>query len=425
MNYRKFLLDKINKKKAIIGIIGLGYVGLPLANLFSKKNFSVIGFDKDKSKIINLNKGSSYINHIKNTDIKKSKKNFTPTSDFSKINKVDVIILCLPTPVNKNKTPNLSSIKKTLHKIKSYLKSGQILILESSTYPGSTREIINNFLEKRKFTIGKNFFIGYSPEREDPNNNKFNIENIPKLCSGVSIICRNITINLYKKIVKKTVPVSTIETAEFTKVFENTYRSVNIALVNEMKLLARKKNLNINEIINAASTKPFGFEPFQPGPGVGGHCIPVDPYYLSWVAKKNNLESNFVDLAGKVNDEMPKWIINESLKNKKIRSALIVGVAYKKNIDDIRESPSLDFIDLLLKKNIKVSYHDPFIKKLNIEKNIKLSSVNLKNIKKFDIVYIITDHDCIDYKKIKNNAKLIIDTRNVFKKEIKNKIIKL
>ncbi len=424
MHYKKQLLKKIDNKKAKVGIVGLGYVGLPLAKLFSRKKFEVIGFEVDKSKVIKLKEGKSYINHINNKKIAREK-NLLATWDFKIINHVDIIILCLPTPVNVNKTPNLSYIKKALINIKSHLKAGQIIILESSTYPGSTREIINNFLLKNKFIIGKNFFLGYSPEREDPNNKTFHIENIPKLCSGVSKSCKIITENIYKKIVNRVVSVSSIETAEFTKVFENTYRSVNIALVNEMKLLAKKKKLNINEIIDAANTKPFGFQAFQPGPGVGGHCIPIDPYYLSWVAKKNNLKSNFVDLAGKVNDEMPNWIIKESLKIKKIKKALIVGVAYKKNIDDVRESPALEFIKILYQKKIKTNYFDPYIKKLTLRKNKILKSVKLQNLKYYDIIYIITDHDCIDYKKIKNNAKLIIDTRNVFKKEIKDKIIKL
>jgi len=424
MHYKKLLLKKINNKKAKVGIIGLGYVGLPLAKLFLRKKFDVTGFEVDKSKVINLNKGKSYIKHINETQIT-NKKNLLATWNFKKINSVDIIILCLPTPVNTNKTPNLSYIKKALINIKSHLKAGQIIILESSTYPGSTREILNKFLIKNKFIIGKNFFLGYSPEREDPNNKNFHIENIPKLCSGITKSCKTITENIYKKIVNKVVSVSSIETAEFTKVFENTYRSVNIALVNEMKLLAKKKKLNINEIIKAADTKPFGFQAFQPGPGVGGHCIPIDPYYLSWVAKKNNLKSNFVDLAGKVNDEMPNWIIKESLKIKKIKKALIIGVAYKKNIDDVRESPALKFIKILNQKKIKINYFDPYIKKLEFKKNKILKSVKLQNLKYYDIIYIITDHDCIDYKKIKNNAKLIIDTRNVFKKEIEDKIIKL
>ena len=425
MNYKKILIEKIRKKKAIIGIIGLGYVGLPLVNIFCKNKFNVIGFDIDKNKINLLKKGKSYIRHINNKIIRKNRKYFYCTSDFSKINKADVIILCLPTPVNKQKTPDLSYIINTIKNINQYLKFGQIIILESSTYPGSTKEIIFNLL-KNKFDIGRNYFIGYSPEREDPNNKKYNITNIPKLCSGSSNNCRIIISKLYAMIVKKVILMSNIEVTEFTKVFENTYRSINIALVNEMKLIAKKNGLNINEIIDAAATKPFGFQAFKPGPGVGGHCIPVDPYYLSWIAKKNKIKSNFINLAGQINDMMPHWIIKESLKKRKIKKALLIGVTYKKNVDDIRQSPSLDFINILRKKKIKVDYYDPYIKILKSRRlKNSLKCINLSKISNYDIIYIVTDHDCIDFKYIKKNAKLIVDTRDVFKTEIRDKIIKL
>ena len=426
MNYKIDLLKKINKKRCLIGIIGLGYVGLPLVNIFCQNKFKVLGFDIDKNKIKILKSKKSYIRHIPNKKIKQNSKYFFPTNNFSKIKKVNIIILCLPTPIKKNKKPNLSFIIRTIKEIKSHLQFGQLLILESSTYPGSTSDIILNVLKNEKFKLGKNFFVGYSPEREDPNNKKYTIRNIPKLCSGSTNNCRVLTSKIYSKVVKKVILMSSIEVTEFTKVFENTYRSINIALVNEMKLLAKKKNLNINEIISAASTKPFGFHPFQPGPGVGGHCIPVDPYYLSWVAKNNNIKSNFIDLAGKVNDMMPGWIIKESLKGRKIKNALIVGVTYKKNIDDIRESPSLSFIEILNRKKIKVDFYDPYVKVLKsrkLKKQIRVTK--LSTIKKYDIVYILTDHDCINFIDIKNRAKLIVDTRNVYKHEIKNKIIKL
>lgn len=425
MNYKKILIEKIEKRKATIGIIGLGYVGLPLVNIFCKNKYKVVGFDIDVNKIKSLKKGKSYIQHINNNIIKKYKHFFYATNDFSKIKNVDIIILCLPTPINKKKIPDLSFIKKTMNNINPHLKFGQLLILESSTYPGSTKEIIFNIL-KKSYNIGRNYFIGYSPEREDPNNKKYNISNIPKLCSGSSNNCRILTSQLYSKIVKKVVLMSNIEVTEFTKVFENTYRSINIALVNEMKLIAKKNGLDINEIIDAAATKPFGFQAFKPGPGVGGHCIPVDPYYLSWIAKKNNIKSNFINLAGQINDMMPHWIIKESLKNKKIKKALLIGVTYKKNVDDIRESPSLSFINILRKKNIKVDYYDPYVKILKSRRLKKsLKCINVNKIIDYDITYIITDHDCIDFKYIKKNAKFIVDTRNVFKTEIEDKIIKL
>lgn len=426
MIYYSNLLKKIKNKKASIGIIGLGYVGLPLAGVFAKNNFNVTGIDIDLRKVKMLNKSKSYIKHIKNNFLEKIQKKFKATSNFKIINLLDIIIICLPTPLNNLKNPDLSYIQNTLVKIKPFLKKGQIIILESSTYPGSTKKMVQPIINQKKFILGKNFFLGYSPEREDPSNKKYSISNIPKLLSGTTPECKELTKTIYSKIVKKTVSMSCIEAAEFTKIFENTFRSVNIALVNELKLLSTKTKLNINEIINAASTKPFGFKAFQPGPGVGGHCIPIDPYYLNWVAKKNDMKINFIGLAGKINDMMPKWIVNESLKGKVVKKALILGVAYKKNVDDMRESPALDFIKILFKKKIKVDYHDPYIKIIKTRKFKKtLKSINIKKINNYDIVYLVTNHDNFNYKFIKKNAKLIIDTRNVFKKEIKDKIIKL
>lgn len=315
MNYYSELSTKIFHKKTQIAIIGLGYVGLPLALQFSKKKFNVTGFDIDKIKINKLNKAKSYIKHISDSEIKNYKKRISFTSNFKKISICDVIILCLPTPVTKNFKPDLSFIKKTMQNINNFLRKGQILILESSTYPGSTKQILTPYL--KRFKIGINFFLGYSPEREDPNNSKFKLKNIPKICSGYTNTCLNVTANIYKKIIKKIIKVSNIETAEFVKLYENIYRSVNIGLVNELKMVSNKLNLNIYEIIKAASTKPFGFQAFYPGPGVGGHCIPVDPYYLSWIAKKNNIKTNLIYHAGKINSSMPNWVISEILKKKK------------------------------------------------------------------------------------------------------------
>ncbi len=425
MNYKQILLELIKEKKVRVGVIGLGYVGLPLAGFFAKKKFNVFGFDIDKKKVSQLKKKHSYIKHIKNKLLKSIDNFFYPTSNFKLISKVDIIIICLPTPLDRNKNPDLSFIKNTLNVIKKYLRKGQIIILESSTYPGSTREIVVPVIKKKKFVIGKEFFLGYSPEREDPSNKRYNIRNIPKLLSGYSKTCKLITKNIYSKVVNKVVMMSSIEAAEFTKIFENTFRSVNIALVNELKLLSTKTNLNINEIINAANTKPFGFKAFQPGPGVGGHCIPIDPFYLNWVAKKNKMKINFIGLAGKINEMMPEWIISESLKFKKIKKALILGVAYKKNVDDMRESPALDFIKILRKKKIKVDYHDPYIKFLKTRKIKRvMKSVNINTLDRYDIVYLVTDHDAFNYNLIKKKAKLIVDTRNVYKLKTK-KILKL
>ena len=426
--YKKNLIKKIKLKKAKIGIIGLGYVGLPLACVFAKKKFDVTGFDIDKNKIAYLKKSRSYIKHIKNAELLKIKNYFKVQNSFLKIKDLDIIILCLPTPLSKSKKPDLSFIQSTLNSINYMFKKGQLVILESSTYPGSTKFLFSKILKKKKFIIGDEFFIGYSPEREDPSNRKYKINNIPKICSGITNNCFELTKTLYKKIVSKVVSVSNIETAEFTKIFENTYRSVNIALVNEMKVLSEKLNLNINEIINAAKTKPFGFHAFYPGPGVGGHCIPVDPYYLSWIGKKNNSPLKFVEIAGNINKNMPKWIIKNTIKyNNKIRKILLIGAAYKKNVDDTRESPIFDFIKDLKKRKIIFDYHDPFIDKIktrNLNKVYYSKKISAKLIKSYDCVIIITDHDKINYNSIKKNAKLIIDTRNVYKKKTDN-IIKL
>ena len=425
MNYKTELLSKIKSNKAKIGIIGLGYVGLPLACSFANKKISVVGFDVDKKKIENINSNISYIKHISNSIIKNCSKNLIATFNFKIINQVDVIILCLPTPVKKNLIPDLSYITSTLKNVKKYLKQGQILILESSTYPGSTKEIILPYL--KKFKVGKNFFLAYSPEREDPNNQKYRIKNIPKICSGYSKNCLTISKKLYEKIIDKVVSVSNLETAEFTKLYENIYRSVNIGLVNELKIISNKLNLDIYEIINAAKTKPFGFQAFYPGPGVGGHCIPVDPYYLSWVAKKNKIKLNLIHHAGKINSQMPSWIIKKTLREKKIKNALIVGVAYKKDLDDTRESPAIEFIKILQKRKIFVNYYDPIVKELksrNLDDKLKSVKLNKKTISNYDCVFITTDHSKINYELIKKNANLIIDTRNVYKFSSK-KILKL
>ena len=425
MNFYSALSNKISKKTAKIGIVGLGYVGLPLALQFAKKNFKVLGFDIDINKISLLKKNKSYIKHISNNHIKKYKNRIKFEKSFEKIIFTDVIILCLPTPITDKLKPDLSYIKKTLDNIKNLLSEGQIIILESSTYPGSTRDFISPYL--KSFVIGKNFFLGYSPEREDPNNKIYSLETIPKICSGFTDNCLNITKNLYSKIIKKVVTVSNLETAEFVKLYENIYRSVNIGLVNEMKMIANKLNLNIYEIIKAAKTKPFGFQAFYPGPGVGGHCIPVDPYYLSWIANKNNIKTNLIYHAGKINSFMPNWIISETLKKKKIKKVLIIGVAYKKDLDDTRESPSIDFIKILNKKKIFVDIHDPNVKILKSRKlktNYTSKKLNSKMLKEYDCIIICTDHSNINYSLIKKNAKLIVDTRDIFDHK-SNKILKL
>jgi UDP-N-acetyl-D-glucosamine dehydrogenase len=426
-DYFENLKNKIYKKKAIISIIGLGYVGLPLLKKFTDQNFKVIGFDSDKKKINLLKNKKTYIDYIQLTQ-----KNFAkliPTCDPSDLRKADIIIFCLPTPLNKNKEPDLSIIKNVFQKIKLFCKQGQLLILESTSYPGTTEEIFIDGL-KNKFKFGINYFVGYSPEREDPGNKTFNISNIIKIVSGYTAKCRLLTNDLYKQLTK-THPVSSLKTAEMTKLFENIFRSVNIGLVNELKILLEKMHINIYEVIDAASTKPFGFMPFFPGPGLGGHCIPIDPFYLTWKAKEFDTNTRFIELAGEINGEMPYYVFkrttealnnhNKSLKNSKI---LIIGISYKKNIDDIRESPSLKIIDLLLKSGAKVSYSDKYFSnfpKNSHLKNLKIKnfSITKKNLNFFDACIIVTDHDYFDYDLILSSSKLIIDSRGRYK--IKNK----
>ena len=419
-------IRNIKNKKTVIGIIGLGYVGLPLSIRFSQENFKTIGFDIDKEKVNVLNSGKSYIKHIDENNIQSIiNKSFRATSDFKEINKVDVIIVCVPTPLSNQNKPDLSYIYDTLENINSYLRENQLLILESTTYPGTTEEEVVPLIEKNsKLKIGNNFFIGYSPEREDPGNKDFSTKTIPKVVSGVSEKCKELTNILYKQIVDQTVPVGSTKVAEMTKILENIHRAVNIGLVNELKMVADKMNIDIYEVINAAKTKPFGFTPFYPGPGLGGHCIPIDPFYLSWKAKQIGVETRFIELAGEINASMPNYVVskiekalkvnNKSISNSKI---LVLGLSYKKNIDDTRESPSYAIISTLLDKKANVQYSDPFFPIIPRTRKYKfnLSSVELtaSNINSFDLVLISTDHDAFDYDLILKESKVIVDTRGV------------
>ncbi len=427
----KSFKNKIKKKNLIIGIIGLGYVGLPLALNFTKKGLKVLGFDIDKKKIKSINSGINYINE----DI--INKNFKGTDDYKKIKNCDVIVICVPTPLKNNFQPDISYLRNTIKNIKPYLKKGQLISLESTSYPGTTEEEIINKIEN-KFIIGKDIFVCFSPEREDPGNDKFKNKNVPKVISGHTLNCLKLGKLFYKLVFKTLVPVSSTKTAEFTKLLENIYRSVNIGLVNEMKIISKLMNVNIHEAIQAASTKPFGFKPFIPGPGMGGHCIPIDPFYMAWKAKKLGYNSQFIKQAGKINTYMPKWVVSNvkkilSIKKKNIKEnkVLVIGVAYKKNINDDRESPAYEIINLLKKNKMKVSYHDPFIpyikktRKFKNFENLKSIILNAKNIKNFDASIIVTDHDKIDYSIIKKYSKIIFDCRGKFNlsNEAKNKDI--
>ena len=421
------LISKIQNRDACIAVIGLGYVGLPLVIRFSEKGFKVIGFDIDEEKVQELNDGESYLRHIPASAIAAAADNgFTATSDWEKISDCDAILICVPTPLNPQKEPDLQYIRGTVDFIKSHLRAGQLLILESTSYPGTTDEELVPIAKKRGFTVGEDFFVGFSPEREDPGNTTFTIKEIPKVVSGVTDNCLNVVDTLYSSIVERTVPVSSTRVAEMTKLLENIHRAVNIGLVNELKIVADKMDINIFEVIEAAATKPFGFTPYYPGPGLGGHCIPIDPFYLTWKAREYGIHTRFIELAGEINTAMPVYVvqkISEALaqngKNLQGAKVLILGVAYKKNVDDIRETPAFRIIELLQEKKAKVDYHDPYVQQLHQTRdyNFQMSSIDLsaETLAGYDLVILTTDHDVFDYDLILQNAKCIVDTRGRYR----------
>ena len=421
----KLFTNKINRKKLKIGIVGLGYVGLPLLYAFSRnKKIKVFGFDSDKSKIKKLVLGKSYINYFKKENINEMILNKVQfTYNFSRIKEVDIIILCLPTPLKKNKIPDMSFINNFLKQNSKYFQKNQAISLESTTYPGTSREIVLPYILKRKFIPGQDFALIYSPEREDPGNKKFNLSKIPKVVGGLTNNCKDIGSKIYSLLNIKIIKTSSIEIAEFTKILENVYRSVNIGLVNELKMLCTKMKIDIFEIINAAKTKPFGFQAFYPGPGYGGHCIPIDPFLLSWVAKRYNFETKFIKLSGEINSRIISSIDKKILKivNKKSGKILILGAAYKKNVDDYRESPALVLMNKLSQRKINFDYYDPYVKMINNSRSLKkisnIKSIRLtyKNISSYNLVVLITDHDLVDYSKLQKYSKLILDSRGVYK----------
>ena len=427
------LKSSMENKESIIGIIGLGYVGLPLVIRFVEEGFKVVGFDVDDKKVDMLNAGESYIKHIKQKKIKSALgQGFRATTNFSEIENVNVILICVPTPLTEGNEPDLSYVQSTLKTIQPHLKENQLLILESTTYPGTTEEEIVPVVQNAGFKVGENFFVGYSPEREDPGNPKFSTQSIPKVVSGYSEKCLELTNALYGQIIEKTVPVSSLRVAEMTKILENIHRAVNIGLVNELKMVADKMDIDIYEVISAAATKPFGFTPYYPGPGLGGHCIPIDPFYLTWKAKQYGVETRFIELAGEVNTNMPKWVILKAVEGlekqgKRLSDSkvLILGLAYKKNVDDYRESPTLELIRLLTEENASVDYHDFYIPKLNKTRkyDYEMDSVSLDAISEYDLVILATDHDDYDYDMLLSEVQLIVDTRGRFSNTHK-KVIK-
>ena len=424
---KQILLDKLQAAQAVIGVIGLGYVGLPLALRYLEEGFSVVGFDVDPDKVDKLEQGRGYIEHIDPLPFSAAikEKRFVATCDFQNINGVDAIILCVPTPLNKNREPDLSYVTGSLDTIIPYMRPGQVVSLESTTYPGTTEEKMLPPLQKAGFKVGEDCFLIYSPEREDPANPDFTTRTIPKVVGGTSKNCLEVGQALYEKIIDQVVPVSSTGTAEMVKILENTFRSVNIALVNELKVVADRMGLDMFEVIQAAATKPFGYTPFYPGPGLGGHCIPIDPFYLTWKAREYGINTRFIELAGEVNTAMPDFVIGKVTTalndiSRSVRGAkiLVLGLAYKKNVDDVRESPSFVLLEKLEALGAHVDYSDPHVPVTPSMRahSIKLTSVNLtaEVIKSYDCVVVATNHDRIDWDMVLENAQLIVDPRGVF-----------
>ncbi|HIG30171.1 MAG TPA: nucleotide sugar dehydrogenase [Verrucomicrobiales bacterium] len=433
MSHQNKLISRLNDHTAVIGIVGLGYVGLPLMLRFTEVGYKVLGFDVDKSKIDQLNNGKSYIGHITEESIARTIEchRFEATDDFSCANEPDTLILCVPTPLNKFREPDLSYLINSVESIAPHLRSGQIVTLESTTYPGTTEEELQPRIEKQGLKIGQDVFLVYSPEREDPSNKKYLTRNIPKICAGITDNCLEVGKALYGNIIEKIVPVSDTRTAEMTKLLENIHRSVNIGLANEMKIIADRMGIDIYEVIQAAATKPFGFVPYYPGPGLGGHCIPTDPFYLTWKAKEYGLHTRFIELAGEINRFMPRFVVEKVVKalndqKKPVFGSkiLVLGIAYKRDVDDPRESPSMEIMKLLKEKGAELDYSDPFFDSFPKMREYKFDLKSIEpieeNIRKYDCVIIATDHSQLDYDLIRKSAKIIIDTRGVYQKNEKN-----
>jgi len=426
------LLKKIHSRQATVGIVGLGYVGLPLMLRFSSCGFRVLGFDIDSKKVDLLNQGGSYIQHIDSANIAAARSNgFEATADFSRALEADALILCVPTPLNKFREPDLSFVLNTINELLPHLRPGQLVSLESTTYPGTTEEELLPRIQKQGFHVGTDMFVVFSPEREDPGNPDFNTRTIPKVCGGATPACLEVGLALYGAVIDRVIPVSSTRTAEMTKLLENIHRAVNIGLVNEMKIIADKMQIDIHEVIRAAATKPFGFVPYYPGPGLGGHCIPIDPFYLTWKAREYGVNTRFIELAGEVNSNMPDWVVgkivaalNDRRQAVKGSRILVLGLAYKKNVADFRESPSVMLMEKLRALGAEVAYSDPHVPTFPPmrEHYFDLSSVALtaENLGTFHCVLLATDHSRFDYAFIKANAKLIVDCRGRYQEPAEN-----
>jgi UDP-N-acetyl-D-glucosamine dehydrogenase len=431
------LRTKLQQRNATAAVIGLGYVGLPLALEIASAGFKVVGIDLDQNKISRLKEGKSYIGDVSDETIASAMKTgrFTPTLDFSSLRDIDTVSICVPTPLSKSRDPDISFILSASEKIRKHLHTGQLIVLESTTYPGTTDELILPELESSGLRVGKDFFLAFSPERIDPGNTAYNTHNTPKIVGGITAECTEIARIFYSQFIERVIPVSSTKCAEMVKLLENTFRSVNIGMVNELALMCDVLGVDVYEVIDAAATKPFGFIPFYPGPGLGGHCIPIDPHYLAWKLKALNFQARFIGLAAEINGMMPSVVttlVGEGLNrfSKSIRGSkvLILGVAYKKNVSDCRESPALDVMRMLIEKGAILSYNDPFVPTLKMNGNT-LKSVELTsaNIESQDCIIILTDHGAYDFRRIIAASKLVVDTRNATKdlQQFKDKIIKL
>jgi UDP-N-acetyl-D-glucosamine dehydrogenase len=426
------LIKRLNDKQSVIGIVGLGYVGLPLMLRYQEVGYRVLGLDIDQTKVDRLNKGETYIAHIKAEAIKAARAGgFEATANFARAGEPDALILCVPTPLDRHLEPDLSFVINTVDSLVPYLRSGQVMSLESTTWPGTTDEELKPRIESRGFEVGKDVFLVFSPEREDPANPNFTTRTIPKVVGGYTPACLEVGEALYGQVIDKLVPVSSTRVAEMTKLLENIHRAVNIGLVNEMKIVADRMGIDIHEVIRAAATKPFGFVPYYPGPGLGGHCIPIDPFYLSWKAREYGVNTRFIELAGEINRAMPEWVVSkvaEALNSRgkalKGSQVLVLGIAYKRDVDDMRESPSVEIMELLRSKGAVIAYSDPHIAvfpKMR-EHSFDLKSVPLTaaSIAGFDCVLIATDHKAFDFKAIQRHAKLIVDARGVYTERAEN-----
>lgn len=424
---KRNLIERLRNKSAVIGIAGLGYVGLPLALRYAEVGYNVLGIDIDQEKVDKIKQGKSYIKHIGADGIARAaQKGFVATTDFSRASEADALIICVPTPLNKYREPDLSFVTGTVDSLLPYIRKGQIVSLESTTYPGTTEEELQPRLESKGLQVGKDIFLVFSPEREDPGNGKFNTQTTPKICGGITPNCLDVGLALYGHAIDKVHPVSSAKAAEMTKLLENIHRSVNIGLINEMKIIADKMGVDIYEVIHAAATKPFGFVPYYPGPGLGGHCIPIDPFYLTWKAREYGVNTRFIELAGEVNRAMPTYVVeklmaalNARRKSLNGSKVLVLGIAYKENIDDMRESPSVEIMEQLVHKGAQVGYSDPYIpvfpKMRNYHFDLKSVDLTEDNIKSYDAIIIATAHKDFDFAAIKQHAELIVDTRGIYK----------